>query len=652
MTDQDPGDWVSPASQSADPGDWIAPPAAKEEEYQTDPTRAAYQGLMDTVAKPINTAVNSVVSPVMGAVASAASKPAQGVADAVDSTGVGKWIGDKLMAGKEAISDLGDNIEDLESYNPDLKRDLSAFGENAQLAGNLTAVKGAGKAITSATQPAADSFAAASAANAAAKATAEDAPIGLDKLDVLKEANKGTAFASKPNALVEGLRGNQAISAAYDADKQVMSSIASDLQTEGSKFTLQMPEIYDKLNKTIDTLSNRVAPGSQEEGALRQLMDIRDNLQEKYAAPPEFKPGNLGVVSTPTEATGISPNDLVSIRKSINSGLNANKFLTAGKGQLLDLKTIVNDGLDKASEVSPEFGAHLDKFNKQAARLGLYEEDSVKPLWQPEDYVAYKAKINDPVHPGIANDTISRATTFLDNLNSTKGGRAAALSEILSPDKATPILRSAIINARRNAPSLFNAAGQLATGHPLNAAMTAVKAMFSSSKSPLVDLANQATKSGYAKGGTVNTAPSEAQKEAGNYKKEHLELHGLRITIENPKGSFRSGKDKNGKEWKVRMPAAYGYFRKTEGADGDHVDCYIGPNPESKRVWILDQKDADTGRFDEHKTFLGFKSKPQVLAIYRKAFSDGKADKRIHAITECTLEQLKEWLNKDMKRVA
>lgn len=158
--------------------------------------------------------------------------------------------------------------------------------------------------------------------------------------------------------------------------------------------------------------------------------------------------------------------------------------------------------------------------------------------------------------------------------------------------------------------------------------------------------------SSFKRGGAVNTSPTEAQKAAGNYKKDHVELYGLPITIENPKGSIRSGKDRDGKEWKVRMPAAYGYFKRTTGADSDHVDCYIGPNTDSKRVWILDQKDADTGKFDEHKCFVGFKSKPQVLAIYRKAFSDGKANKRIHAVTEVTLEQLKDWLKSDMKAAA
>ncbi len=113
--------------------------------YQTDPVRSAYQGSMNTVAKPINEAINSVVSPVMGAVASAEEKPAQGIANAIDSAV--PQIGDTLLKAKDAVSDVGANIKDLESYNPNLEKDLGAFGQNAQLAANLAPLKPAAEAV-------------------------------------------------------------------------------------------------------------------------------------------------------------------------------------------------------------------------------------------------------------------------------------------------------------------------------------------------------------------------------------------------------------------------------------------------------------------------------------------------------------------------
>ncbi len=80
----------------------------------------------------------------------------------------------------------------------------------------------------------------------------------------------------------------------------------------------------------------------------------------------------------------------------------------------------------------------------------------------------------------------------------------------------------------------------------------------------------------------VAPEPTEAQKEAGNYKKGHLTLQGLDIALENPKGSTRSGTDQDGKAWQSTMAHDYGYIKRTLGADGDHVDVFIGDQPDSE----------------------------------------------------------------------
>ncbi len=121
-------------------------PDIKDTSYATDPIRSAYQGTMENVARPINNAVNSVTAPVMGAIASSEAPAAQGIANAIDSTGVGQWVGDKLLGAKDAVGGVIDDVKDLESYNPDLQKDLSAFGQNVQLAGNLPMAISAGQA--------------------------------------------------------------------------------------------------------------------------------------------------------------------------------------------------------------------------------------------------------------------------------------------------------------------------------------------------------------------------------------------------------------------------------------------------------------------------------------------------------------------------
>ena len=148
-----------------------------------------------------------------------------------------------------------------------------------------------------------------------------------------------------------------------------------------------------------------------------------------------------------------------------------------------------------------------------------------------------------------------------------------------------------------------------------------------------------------ADGGAVhNHNPTEAQKEAGNYAKTHRFFHGLDITLENLKGKPRSGIGKNGKKWSVTMPAHYGYIKRTEGADGDHVDVYLGPNEKSDQVFVVDQKDAETGKFDEHKCLLGFNSEAEARRTYRAGFSDGKD--RIKHLRRMSMDEFKEWLEK------
>lgn len=147
-----------------------------------------------------------------------------------------------------------------------------------------------------------------------------------------------------------------------------------------------------------------------------------------------------------------------------------------------------------------------------------------------------------------------------------------------------------------------------------------------------------------AAGGPVNVLPSQAQKEAGNYKKAHVTWNGLDISIENPKGSTRSGTGKDGKPWSVRMPDHYGYIKRTSGADGDHVDVYLGPDRASDKVFVVDQVDHDTKNFDEHKAMLGYRDKASALSAYRSAFSDGRGGARVGAVTELSVDAFKAWL--------
>lgn len=138
----------------------------------------------------------------------------------------------------------------------------------------------------------------------------------------------------------------------------------------------------------------------------------------------------------------------------------------------------------------------------------------------------------------------------------------------------------------------------------------------------------------------TNTNPTEAQKEAGNYKMGRVRIHGLDIAIENPKGSYRRGKDKNGKEWKCLMHNDYGYFSHTLGKDGDAVDVFIGNNLDSKSIFAIDQK--IDGKFDETKVMLGFNTAEEAKKAYLSNYE--KDWKGFWKITEVTIEDFKKWL--------
>ena len=130
--------------------------------------------------------------------------------------------------------------------------------------------------------------------------------------------------------------------------------------------------------------------------------------------------------------------------------------------------------------------------------------------------------------------------------------------------------------------------------------------------------------------------PTEAQAEAGNYRKGHTRVGGLAIAIENPAGSRRRP------AWPP-MVAHYGYVKRTAGADGDAVDVFVQPatpNDWDGTVFVIDQTDGDGG-FDEHKCMLGYDDRASAVRAYAAHFPDGW---EIGAVTALSLPEFKAWL--------
>lgn len=142
----------------------------------------------------------------------------------------------------------------------------------------------------------------------------------------------------------------------------------------------------------------------------------------------------------------------------------------------------------------------------------------------------------------------------------------------------------------------------------------------------------------------VETNPTEAQKQSGNYRKGHAVVHGIPVTIENPKGSTRSGTSPVGRKWSNTMNAHYGYFKGTEGADGDHVDAYFGDDAESASpgIFVVNQVDPETGDFDEHKVMFGYPDAETAKKAYLGNFEKGWNG--FGSIKQMSLDGFKEWL--------
>ncbi|RJO61612.1 hypothetical protein C4544_02240, partial [candidate division WS5 bacterium] len=141
---------------------------------------------------------------------------------------------------------------------------------------------------------------------------------------------------------------------------------------------------------------------------------------------------------------------------------------------------------------------------------------------------------------------------------------------------------------------------------------------------------------------------SEAQSKAGNYSKGHINLHGLDIAIENPRGSIRYGKDKKGNPWSQEMRSHYGYIKGTKGKDKDHIDAFVGQHPTSQTVYIVDQVDPDTGRLDEAKVLIGFPSLEAAFKGYMENYQNGWNG--LGALTPTTMQDFKDWLRNGNKQ--
>ena len=275
-----------------------------------------------------------------------------------------------------------------------------------------------------------------------------------------------------------------------------------------------------------------------------------------------------------------------------------------------EAKAITADGVQSVRVLDPETGAYSVVFSNNAATLKgaqkLVNDKGFKPAMGEILEYAEPNKTSSPGEPAVVVQQKDEQT-----------------GQILKEEAVTP----------GNEGSVTTVPGTTATTTTVDAAI----------QQRIDEAANQAATS------PTNDLPppTEGQKKAGNYKKGNVKVLGLDISVENPRGSERSGTDASGKAWKVGMAHHYGYVKGSKGNDKDQVDVFIGPNPKSNKVFVVDQINPD-GSFDEHKAMLGFDTIEEARAGYMANYS---ADwQGLGAISEMPADAFKSWVTDGTKK--
>lgn len=194
-----------------------------------------------------------------------------------------------------------------------------------------------------------------------------------------------------------------------------------------------------------------------------------------------------------------------------------------------------------------------------------------------------------------------------------------------------------------NSVSFTTEDGEVFEDVPLDTIEEHFKVMFRNSLQSSIEAAEAETDSN----------PTDGQKEAGNYKKGHVKVAGFNISIEQPRGSVRSGTDANGKKWSVTMNNTYGYMTDNVGVDGDHLDVFLSNDIDSwdqQNVYVVDQYNLD-GTFDEHKVMLGFNDRDDAADAYFSNYdSSWRTSKRKIITSTVPMDIFKKWIESSNRK--
>ena len=299
-------------------------------------------------------------------------------------------------------------------------------------------------------------------------------PKELENMDPLLKAEGSVLFNKTPNKLEKGLAANKSISKEYDIAKTKVAESENALRQ--TPLEIEAEDFIPQIKQSIGALSKKVAPGSNDAQAIKTLRGIMKKIDGAKKAP---STSSFGVPDAPRT---INSNDALEIRKGINDIMSSPTFPSSGQASLLRIKALADKVLDKGASLDKDFGGKLNLYKTQSQDVAkrFTNNKSLKTLWQPEDYVSWKAAQNAAKEGKVISDvsdaTITRANKFLENLNTKDAGKITSALNAMPKDQAAETMRAAFVLAKKEKISLGNAALQLIT-NPLKAPVTAGKAM-------------------------------------------------------------------------------------------------------------------------------------------------------------------------------
>lgn len=285
--------------------------------------------------------------------------------------------------------------------------------------------------------------------------------------------------------------------------------------------------------------------------------------------------------------------------------------------------------------------------------IGAISPDEVRQRLRDDKHSGYNRLTDDEANetPGMSPENIAefekaggqaeKGTATLAAATGAPASQASRTATALAPEKPGP----------KDVPVAANAALEQAVkpSAPQAALLEELRVLLSALDDALVvegkDLSNDTTPGikrtiepsvtgrdpSVAGAGSLVEARDESQL-------QKMKIGGLVICVENPRNSFRVGK--NG-DWKIKMPHHYGYVKDTKGADGDGVDCFVGRNMNSKKVFVINQVKQD-GTFDEHKCMLGFNNQKEAVKGYMASYKKGWTG--LGSVVEIDIAKFADWL--------